>query len=182
MQICHHKIPLFFFVKKDILTVSNHTRKNYALMQKWGELMAKKEKEEILWRDRKHYGWFPFSFTKYMLKNDRIYTQQGFFNTHYDELLLYRITDICLTRTLGQKFFGTGTIVLYTKIDTDGKVLLQNIKYPKAVKELLSKCIEESRMGNNVVGKEFYGSGMGHGPHPEGEFDDMEFGEPPMHS
>ncbi len=122
--------------------------------------MAKKEQYEIIWKDRKHYAWFPFSFTKYSLKNDRVYTQTGFFNTHYDELLLYRITDICLTRTLGQKFFGTGTIVLYTKIDTTGQVLLQNIKKPKQVKDILSKLIEEARAGNNVVGKEFYGMGM----------------------
>lgn len=122
--------------------------------------MGKKEQEEIIWKDRKHYAWFPFSFTKYSLKNDRVYTQTGFFNTHYDELLLYRITDICLTRTLGQKFFGTGTIILYTKIDTTGQVLLQNIKKPKEVKELLSKSIEAARAGNNVVGKEFYGMGM----------------------
>lgn len=136
--------------------------------------MSNNEKEQILWKDRKHYAWFPFSFTKYSLKNDRVYTQTGFFNTHYDELLLYRITDICLTRTLGQKFFGTGTVVLYTKIDTDGKVLLQNIKKPKKVKELLSKCIEEARAGNNVVGKEFYGTGMSM------EHDDMDDQMPDM--
>ncbi len=138
--------------------------------------MPNNEKDQIIWKDRKHYAWFPFSFTKYCLKNDRIYTQTGFFNTHYDELLLYRITDICLTRTLGQKFFGTGTVILYTKIDTDGKVLLQNIKNPKEVKELLSRCIEEARTGNNVVGKEFYGTGM-----PMGHNDmDMEDQMPDM--
>lgn len=140
-----------------------------------GVHMAKKEKAEILWKDRKHRGWFPLSFTKYSVSNDRLYSQSGFFNTHYDELLLYRITDICLTRTLGQKFFGTGTIILYAKQDAGGQVQLINIKHPKEVKNFLSKAVEESRVKYNVVGKEFYGSGMPHPGHEpfdlDGDFD-----------
>lgn len=163
---------IFIFLLPITLTNGQRLPKSVIIYCEREDYMANKEQVEVLWKDRKHYAWFPFSFTKYSLKNGRVYTQTGFFNTHYDELLLYRITDICLTRTLGQKFFGTGTIVLYNKIDTDGKVLLQNIKKPVQVKELLSKQIEESRTGNNVVGKEFYGSDMGMGPH--GMDDSME--------
>ena len=141
--------------------------------------MAKLEQSEILWQDRKHWGWFPFSFTKYSVSNDRLYSQTGLLNTHYDELLLYRITDICLTRTLGQKFFGTGTIILYAKQDAGGQVSLINIKHPKQVKDFLSKAVEESRIKYNVIGKEFYSSGMHHpgfNPDyepfdPDGDFD-----------
>ena len=109
-----------------------------------------------VWKDRKHFMWFPISFTKYEIKNERLYQETGLFNTHYDELLLYRITDLCLKRSLAQKIFGNGTIVLSTKADSDKEVLLKNVKNPKEVKDLISHLVEEARDGKKVVGKEFF--------------------------
>ena len=109
-----------------------------------------------VWKDRKHFMWFPISFTKYDIKNERLYQETGLFNTHYDELLLYRITDLCLKRSLAQKIFGTGTIVLSTKADSDKEVLLKNVKNPKEVKDLISHLVEEARDRKKVVGKEFF--------------------------
>ena len=109
-----------------------------------------------VWKDRKHFMWFPISFTKYEIKNERLYQETGLFNTHYDELLLYRITDLCLKRSLAQKIFGTGTIVLSTKADSDKEVLLKNEKNPKEVKDLISHLVEEARDRKKVVGKEFF--------------------------
>ncbi|WP_346677642.1 PH domain-containing protein [Erysipelatoclostridium sp. An173] len=109
-----------------------------------------------VWKDRKHFLWFPISFTKYEIKNERLYQETGLFNTHYDELLLYRITDLCLKRSLAQKIFGTGTIVLSTKADSDKEVLLKNVKNPKEVKDLISHLVEEARDRKKVVGKEFF--------------------------
>lgn len=113
--------------------------------------------EEIIWKDRKHFMWFPFSFTKYELTEDRLYSQTGFLNTHYDELLLYRILDICLERSLPQKIFGTGTITLKVKADSDPVICLENIKTPLIVKRELSDLVEEARRKTHIVGKEFYG-------------------------
>lgn len=128
--------------------------------------MSEEQKQDVFdkdvtvqWKDRKHWMWFPFSFTKYALKNDRLYTDTGFFNTHYDELLLYRVTDICLNRTLWQKLFGTGTITLSTRIDTNKEILLVNIKNPLQVKEILSDAIEKARDSRDLVRKDFFGAG-----------------------
>ena len=109
-----------------------------------------------VWKDRKHFMWFPISFTKYEIKNERLYQETGLFNTHYDELLLYRITDLCLKRSLAQKIFGTGKIVLNNKEDSDKEVLLKNVKNPKEVKDLISHLVEEARDRKKVVGKEFF--------------------------
>ena len=70
---------------------------------------VKRDPNEVKWRDRKHHLWFPFSFTIYEVRNERLYVQRGLFSTSFDETLLYRVTDLRLTRTLGQKIFGTGT-------------------------------------------------------------------------
>lgn len=125
--------------------------------------MSEKQKQDVFddttlqWKDRKHWMWFPFSFTKYALKDDRLYTDRGLFTTHYDELLLYRVTDICLTRRLSQKIFGTGTIILSTRIDSDKKIFLENIKNPMQVKEILSNAIEKSRTNRDLIRKDFFG-------------------------
>ena len=66
------------------------------------------EQNEIIWSDRKRtiFG-LPLSFTKYSLTNDRLFIQTGLFTTVEDEVRLYRIMDVKLTRTLGQKLFGS---------------------------------------------------------------------------
>lgn len=121
--------------------------------------MAKKQfSEEIKWKDRKHWAWFPFSFTVYKLTDDRLYVQTGFLSTHYDEALLYRIVDICLSRTLGQKLFGTGTITLSLKADTQSTIELKNIKHPMEINRMLSTAIENARNQRGVIGREFYTS------------------------
>ena len=113
---------------------------------------------EIVWQDRKHWLWFPFSFTKYTIKNDRLYVDAGLFKTVSDETLLYRVTDLRLERTLGQKLCGTGTIVLKTRVDSHPVIELRNIKNSAQVKDYLSEMVESIRTRRNVVGKEFYGS------------------------
>ncbi len=122
----------------------------------------------IKWQDRKHFMWFPFSFTKYQLSNDRIYTQKGLLNTKYDEVLLYRIVDITLQRSLAQKIFGTGTIILTCRADTESEVRLINIKQPISVKNMLSEDIEHSRGHRRVIGKEFW---SGTPSYSESDFD-----------
>ncbi len=122
----------------------------------------------IKWQDRKHFMWFPFSFTKYQLSNDRIYTQKGLLNTKYDEVLLYRIVDITLQRSLAQKIFGTGTIILTCRADTESEVRLINIKQPISVKNMLSEDIEHSRGHRSVIGKEFW---SGTPSYSESDFD-----------
>ena len=119
------------------------------------------ENRGVVWSDRKHHLWFPISFTKYTVKNGRVYRERGLFNTVSDQTLLYRITDIRLKRNFWQKIFGTGTVILVSKVDADHELALENIKNPKEINELLSDLIEESRHSKNVVGKEFYSKGCG---------------------
>jgi hypothetical protein len=125
--------------------------------------MAKKTDENIIWSDRVHHAWFPFSFTKYCIKNERLYVDTGFFNSTSDETLLYRIVDLQLKRSFGQKIFGTGDVVLFTKVDKNPEIVLHNIKKPRETKEMISELVENIRNAKNVVGKEFYGGPGGHG-------------------
>ena len=113
---------------------------------------------EFIWKDKKHHLWFPLSFTTYYIEDDRLMIKKGFFSTTLDETLLYRIIDLSFKQTLAGKIFGTGNIILKTKADASGEIVLENIKKPFEVRRMLSKLVEESRDKRNVVGKEFYGS------------------------
>ncbi len=141
------------------------------------EKKSKSKKEvEYAWKDRKHWAWFPFSFTVYVVTGDRLNITRGFFSKVYDETLLYRITDISLRRSFAQRIFGTGTIILNVRVDHEEIIELKNIKHSVKTRNLLSRLIEDSRREKNVVGKEFYGSDPGHCGHPELHHPE----EPPM--
>lgn len=118
--------------------------------------------DNILWKDRKHHLWFPISFTSYFIENDRLMIKTGFLSTQMEETLLYRIVDLTCRQSLWGKLFGTGDVILKTKVDTTPEIVLKNIGNPFHVRTLISDAVEESRQKRNVVGKEFYGSGHGH--------------------
>ena len=66
---------------------------------------------EYFWKDRKRYLGLPLSFTRYALSHDRLFLSIGFFSVKDDDILLYRIRDISVKRTLWQRLFGVGSIL-----------------------------------------------------------------------
>ncbi len=114
-------------------------------------------KDEVIWSDRKRILGMPISFTKYELKNKRIYTSRGLFLTSEDEVLLYRILDFSLERTLLDRILGVGTVTLYTCDKSDKELKLEKIKNPKAVRDMLSNLVEDERRKLNLKGREMYG-------------------------
>lgn len=116
------------------------------------------DKTKKLWEDRKHFLWWPITFTKYRVENGRVYLTTGLFSTREEECLLYRIMDISFERTLGNKIFGTGTIRLTTKDASNPLILLENIGDSQEVKSALSQWIEEERVSKRVVGRDMYGA------------------------
>ena len=55
---------------------------------------------EMIWQDRKRILGMPITFTKYSMSEDRLFIKKGFLNLSTDELLLYRVRDISLKRSL----------------------------------------------------------------------------------
>ena len=119
--------------------------------------------KDILWKDRKRYLGLPLSFTKYSLSDDRLFMEKGLFTTTLDEVQLYRVRDVRVVRTLGQKIFGVGTLTLYTADQSNPTVELVNIKYPDKVRRFLGNLIEQQRNAKGITGREMYGAaGIGH--------------------
>ena len=105
---------------------------------------------EYLWKDRKRYFGLPLSFTRYALSDDRLFTSVGFLNIKDDEILLYRVRDIDTSRSLWQRLFGVGTIVVASSDKSMPNLVLKNIKDPVFVKELIHKQVEETKIKRRV--------------------------------
>lgn len=103
-----------------------------------------------LWRDRKRHFGLPLSFTRYALSEDRLFVSEGFLNLKDDEVLLYRVRDIDTSRSLWQRLFGVGTVVVISSDRTMPNLVLKNIKDPLMVKELIHQQVEENKIRRRV--------------------------------
>ena len=102
--------------------------------------------DTMLWRDKKRYFGLPISFTTYSISEDRLFVETGFLNRNYEEVLLYRIRDISLSRSLGQMIFGVGTISLVTSDRTAAELKITSVAAPRQVKELIHQLTEEAKI------------------------------------
>ncbi len=109
----------------------------------WGE------GSQVVWKDRKRILGMPISFTRYYLVDDpdwtKVFVKTGLLFTREEEVNLYRIYDISLTSSLGEKIFGVGTIVLYSKDESTPTLVIRHVKNPTYVRNMLADKIEEEK-------------------------------------
>ena len=109
-----------------------------------------------VWQDRKRiiFG-LPWTFTKYVLTKEKLLIQTGILNTKEEEVRLYRIMDVTLRRSLGQRLFGLGTIHCCSADKSTPEFDIKWIPDSDAVKEKLSDLVEAERMAKRVSSREF---------------------------
>lgn len=114
--------------------------------------------DTILWRERKRtlFG-LPLSFTVYTLTETKLFIKTGFFHIHEEEIRLYRILDLTLSRTLEERIFGLGTIHCCTADKTAPEIDLKRIKSSREIRTLLSDRVEEERSSRYVGVREMMG-------------------------
>ena len=100
---------------------------------------------EYLWKDRRRRLGLPLSFTRYSLSEDRLFCETGLLNLRADEVLLYRVRDLELTMTLGQRIFGVGTVCVHSSDKSVPHLDLKNVKNPREVKELIHQNVEAAK-------------------------------------
>ena len=105
------------------------------------------ENNEIM-RERKRWGFFgiPWTFTKYILTEKKIVIQMGLFRSTENEILLYRVADMSMTRTLFQKMFNIGTLTVYSHDKTNPTLIIKNIKNVRLFKDALSDAVEKDKI------------------------------------
>ena len=100
---------------------------------------------DTIWTDRKRHFGLPISFTKYSLSEDRLFRETGLLNLNEEEVLLYRVRDVSLSRSLWRRIFGVGTITVHSSDKTSPTLEVINVKDSKSVKELIFTNVEKAK-------------------------------------
>ena len=109
-----------------------------------------------LWSDRKRtFLGMPLSFTVYTLTEDKLLVKTGFLFTKEEEVRLYRIMDVTLKRTLGERLLGIGTIHCCTADKSTPEFDIERVRNPKDVKDMISEMVEIQRERKHVSTREF---------------------------
>ena len=119
------------------------------------------ESIDYLWKDRKRFLGMPLSFTRYRLSEDRLFCETGFLNVKSDEVLLYRVRDLRLTMSLGQRIFGVGTVCVVSSDKSIPHLDLKNVKAPRTVKELIHQNVEAAKDKRRMRATELVGGEAG---------------------
>ena len=101
----------------------------------------------------------PFTFTKYVIKEDMITVDTGVFTKVENDCYMYKVQDVEHTASIWERMAGLGTIVWYTGDTTHPQLLIEHIRNSKAIKEFILKESEEARLKRRTVNMLDIGSG-----------------------
>lgn len=112
-----------------------------------------KEEKTVAFRERKRILFFglPFTFTVYTASNVVVTVDTGFFNREENDCYMYKIQDVRLTQTIGEKIFGLGSIECFSGDVTHPDLKLIHIKHAKEIKKYILDASEEARMRRRTV-------------------------------
>jgi len=125
--------------------------------------LANKDNTAYVWKDRKRtlFG-LPLSFTVFKLTEEKLYIETGLFSKKEEEVRLYRILDLTLKRSLGQRIFGLGTIHCCTADKSTPEFDIKSIKKSRDVKNMISDMVEAQREAKRVSSREFMDDDFDH--------------------
>lgn len=110
----------------------------------------------------------PFTFTKYVIKEDMITVDTGVFTKVENDCYMYKVQDVEHTASFWERMAGLGTIICYTGDTTHPKLIIEHIRNSKAIKEFILKESEEARLKRRTVNMLDIGSG------DVGDLDDLQ--------
>ena len=115
--------------------------------------MAKELDKEVKYVERKRWLFLglPFTFTKYIIKEDILTMDQGFLKKVENDCYMYKIQDVQHTSSLMERMFGMGSIICFTGDTTHPKLELVHIKHSKEIKNYLLEASEAARMKRRTL-------------------------------
>lgn len=127
---------------------------------------------EYLWSDRRRRLGLPLSFTRYSLSEDRLFLETGLLSTHCEEILLYRVRDLSMKISLGQRIFGVGTVIVQSSDKSCPVLELRNIKHPRETKEIIHQAVEQMKLQRRMRVGEVMGDDYHHDDMEDDHMDD----------
>ncbi|GHU82190.1 hypothetical protein AGMMS50284_3660 [Clostridia bacterium] len=121
---------------------------DYSLEEYEEDELEEKQKYAHSIVEKKHILLFalPISFTSYTLTDKKLVYSRGFWVNKENEVALYKISDITYIRSLFQRFFGLGSIVIEINGNLSRDVTIKNIKNSREFKEALSDRVESEKI------------------------------------
>lgn len=123
--------------------------------------MAKELDEDIVFQERKRWLFFglPFTFTKYIIKDDMLTIDQGFLKKIENDCYMYKVQDVEHIAGFFERIFGLGTIICYTGDTTHSKLIMLHIKHSKQIKNYILEASEAARMRRRTLNTLDIGTG-----------------------
>lgn len=112
-------------------------------------------------KERKRWLFFglPFTFTKYIIKEDIITVDTGLLKTVENDCYMYKVQDVQHSATLLEKMFRLGTVTCFTGDTTHPQLILEHIKHSRVIKDFILEQSEKARLKRRTVNMLDIGSG-----------------------
>lgn len=117
---------------------------------------------KILWKDRKRIFGLPLTFTRYEIVEKpgqwvKLFSHIGLLSTASEETHFYRIDDLSVYQSLFDKMFGVGTITVYCGDASNDSMILQKVKNPYKVRDMIASLAEKQRKERGMRYSELQG-------------------------
>lgn len=120
------------------------------------------EEENREYVERKRWLFFglPFTFTKYIIRDDLITVDSGFFKKIENDCYMYKVQDVEHTASLMERMCKLGTIVCFTGDTTHPKLVLSHIRHSKEIKNYILQEAEKARIRRRTLNTLDIGTGV----------------------
>ncbi len=97
--------------------------------------------ERVLWEGRS----FLSIFTRYQITTERVRVIRGLLGKDWDDIELIRIQDLDFKQNVTERALGVGDIIIRSADPSQPKAVLNNVKEPEKVHEILRRAMLEAR-------------------------------------
>lgn len=103
--------------------------------------------------ERKRWLFFglPFTFTKYIIKENILTIDSGLLKKVENDCYMYKVQDVELVTSLMERIMGLGSVVCYTGDVTHPRLELTHIRNAKAIKDYILEASEQARMKRRTL-------------------------------
>lgn len=106
---------------------------------------------EFVERKRWLFLGLPFTFTKYIIKENVLTIDSGLLKKVENDCYMYKVQDVELVTTLLERIVGIGTVVCYTGDTTHPKLILSHIRNARVIKDFILEASEQARMKRRTL-------------------------------